>query len=549
MAFPFSTVKLVTAIQNETELASLPSFTLPLRTTPSNDDLAGIYRLALQYQIISATVTADGDSREETFSVAWDFSAIDQTALGEYTAVGRIELPEGYAFGENVLRELQIPVRVEEMPPVVITSVEPWYPYTDAFALPQVSEMEALEELFAFSPYHLECYAENGNSYTAMVEWDFSGIDLSAVGLYYAKGNLPPPENTVFAQALNLPEISIPISVQTSGKPDINCMLAGRGNLYFPWVTPPGNLEEVSVWLSENNGPWICLEDGVYVGAEMLSIATRLLTYGSSYHLQADYDGGQTDRPDPIFYGKGLRHFGVELEIDSGGQDSGKASKLLAAANDHDPHLYIKTDGSLDDGLELVTYPMTLDYHLHQMPWEAVLQTARSLGYYSHRAGTCGLHVHISRTAFGITEQEQEASIARLVYFVEHFWTELLRFSRRTPRQVERWAARYGAKLTPEDTKKHLKNLHSNRYMAVNLTNTHTVEIRIFRGTLKLNTLLATLQFVNHLCDLAVCCDDAEVERLSWHDFIRTVREPELIQYLKERDLYVNEPVESEEDD
>lgn len=161
--------------------------------------------------------------------------------------MGRIELPEGYAFGENVLRELQIPVRVEEMPPVVITSVEPWYPYTDAFALPQGSEMEALEELFAFSPYHLECYAENGNSYTAMVEWDFSGIDLSAVGLYYAKGNLPPPENTVFAQALNLPEISIPISVQASGKLDINCMLAGRGNLYFPWVTPPGNLEEVSV--------------------------------------------------------------------------------------------------------------------------------------------------------------------------------------------------------------------------------------------------------------------------------------------------------------
>lgn len=117
---------LVTTIQSETELASLPSFTLPLRTTPSNDDLAGIYRLALQYQIISATVTADGDSREETFSVAWDFSAIDQTALGEYTAVGRIELPEGYAFGENVLRELQIPVRVEEMPPVVITSVERW---------------------------------------------------------------------------------------------------------------------------------------------------------------------------------------------------------------------------------------------------------------------------------------------------------------------------------------------------------------------------------------------------------------------------------------
>ena len=33
---------------------------------------------------------------------------------------------------------------------------------------------------------------------------------------------------------------------------------------------------------------------GVYVGQEMLSIATRLLTPGSSYRLQVDYDGGQT---------------------------------------------------------------------------------------------------------------------------------------------------------------------------------------------------------------------------------------------------------------
>ena len=67
-----------------------------------------------------------------------------------------------------------------------------------------------------------------------------------------------------------------------------------RGNLYFPWVTPPGELDKISVWLSENNGSWNRLESGVYVGQEMLSIATRLLTPGSSYRLQVDYDGGQT---------------------------------------------------------------------------------------------------------------------------------------------------------------------------------------------------------------------------------------------------------------
>ena len=285
---------LVTEIQNEGELLSLPTFTLPLRTTPSDDDLEKIYQLALQYQTVCATVTAGEEIRQETFSVAWDFSAIDQTTPGEYTAAGRIELPEGYAFGESVLRELQISVRVEEMPPAVITSIEQWYPYTNAFAVQQGSQTETLENLFAFSHYYLDCYTENGTSYTAVVEWDFSGIDLNTVGLYHAIGKLTAPANTAFAEGIAFPEISIPVSVQAPGRPDINCFLAARGNLHFPWVTPPGELDEISVWLSENNGSWNRLESGVYVGQEMLSIATRLLTPGSSYRLQVDYDGGQT---------------------------------------------------------------------------------------------------------------------------------------------------------------------------------------------------------------------------------------------------------------
>ena len=285
---------LVTEIQKEGELLSLPAFTLPLRTTPSDDDLEEIYQLALQYQTVCATVTAGEEIRQETFSVAWDFSAIDQTTPGEYAAAGRIELPEGYAFGEAVLQELQISVRVEEMPPAVITSIEQWYPYTNAFALPQGSEVEALEELFAASPYYLECYAENGTSYTAVVEWDFSGIDLNTVGLYHAAGRLTAPENTIFADRVDFPEITIPVSVQAPDRPDINCFLAARGNLYFPWVTPPGEPDKISVWLSENNGSWNQLENGIYVGREMLSIATRLLTPGSGYRLQVDYDGGQT---------------------------------------------------------------------------------------------------------------------------------------------------------------------------------------------------------------------------------------------------------------
>ena len=253
--------------------------------------------------------------------------------------------------------------------------------------------------------------------------------------------------------------------------------------------------------------------------------------------------------PDLVFHGKGLRHFGVELEIDDGGTVNSNAQKLLDIANKNAENLYIKTDGSLDEGLELVTHPMTLEYHLNEMPWAEVLRKAQSMDYLSHAAGTCGLHVHISRLAFGCTYEQQEAAIARLLYFVEKFWAELLRFSRRTQSQMNRWAARYGIRLTPSEQMSHAKNSCAGRYTAVNLTNSDTVEIRMFRGTLKLNTLRATLQMVNHLVEVAISMSDTAVQELSWFDFLDNINEPELIQYLKERRLYVNEPVNTSEEE
>ena len=154
-------------------------------------------------------------------------------------------------------------------------------------------------------------------------------------------------------------------------------------------------------------------------------------------------------KPEPIFYGEGKRYFGVELEIDGAGESNANAAKLVEVAN-HDRELvYIKHDGSLDDGMEIVTHPMSLDFHVHQMPWAALLDKAKTMGYRSHLANSCGLHIHANRTAFGDTEEEQEAVIARILYFFEKHWEELLKFSRRTPKQLRRWADRYGLKEHP----------------------------------------------------------------------------------------------------
>lgn len=172
-----------------------------------------------------------------------------------------------------------------------------------------------------------------------------------------------------------------------------------------------------------------------------------------------------------------------------------------------------------------------------------------SLGYLSHRAGTCGLHVHISRATFGKTEREQDGPIARVLYFFEKHWEELLKFSRRTPRQLKRWAACYGYKKQPRDILEHAKKgCHAGRYICVNLTNRDTVEFRMFRGTLKVNTLFATLQLLDRICNVALSLSDEELKSLSWTTFVTGCTQPELIQYLKERRLYINEPVPQEEE-
>ena len=251
-------------------------------------------------------------------------------------------------------------------------------------------------------------------------------------------------------------------------------------------------------------------------------------------------------KPEPIFYGDSNRYFGVELEIDGAGKDDDYATEILDIANIRYDHIYIKTDGSLDDGMEIVTHPMSLEYH-KDFCWEDVMHHAVRLGYRSHQTSTCGLHVHVNRDSLGENREEQDEVVSRILYFVEHHWNEMLKFSRRSEYAMNRWAVRYGYENSPKAIMDKAKKNYG-RYVAVNLCNYHTIEFRLFRGTLKYNTLIATLELVNKVCELAVLMDDEEIAKLSWSEFVAGIKEPELIQYLKERQLYINEKVEETEE-
>lgn len=113
---------------------------------------------------------------------------------------------------------------------------------------------------------------------------------------------------------------------------------------------------------------------------------------------------------------------------------------------------------------------------------------------------------------------------------------------------MNRWAARYGYEHTPKAIMDKAKKGNNGRYAAVNLCNYQTIEFRLFRGTLKYNTFIAAIELVNRICDTAMYNTDESLARISWSDFVSGITETELIRYLKERRLYINEDIENEED-
>lgn len=246
-------------------------------------------------------------------------------------------------------------------------------------------------------------------------------------------------------------------------------------------------------------------------------------------------------RKDGGDYSPEIPFMGVELEMDSG--DKEEAVKDLYALSEDEDLFYMKHDGSLGySGIELVTHPCDLDYHLTEFPWDNIASAAMDNGYKSHNTSTCGLHVHVSRSAFGDNRDAQDLTIAKIIILVDRFWDELVNFSRRNIDQLEHWAKKPEAKIYSYDTEDvavtKAKNSGSHdRYKAVNLTNANTVEFRLFKGTLKVDTIKATLEFLSNLLAYAKETALIDVQEAKWKSVALYKEYPELLAYLETRNL------------
>jgi hypothetical protein len=166
--------------------------------------------------------------------------------------------------------------------------------------------------------------------------------------------------------------------------------------------------------------------------------------------------------------------------------------------------VYLKEDGSLNHGFEIVSHPMTLGFATNHFDWNGISGLIKK-GCKSWDTSTCGLHVHLSRSAF-----RDEKHLFKFFKLILDNAPDVKRFA---GRDSERWAnfdkgyflnawneynddGNYVSR-TNDSLMKHAKNesRNDNRYCAVNLQNRHTVELRFFKPSLNPKTVQAALQF------------------------------------------------------
>jgi len=226
-------------------------------------------------------------------------------------------------------------------------------------------------------------------------------------------------------------------------------------------------------------------------------------------------------KPNPKFKGtsKHNMYLGFELETEVQSLDSG----ARYASSNLDGIAYLKHDGSIGNGFEIVTHP-----HTHQeyrenskLLWDTIELLRTKYSARSWDTDTCGLHIHLSRKGF-----KSGAHLHRFIAFVYHNAPHMMKFAGRKSR-----FARFNDVYTFDEYDRPVFSLKhkvaspaftpSERYSAVNTQNAHTIELRFFRGTMNTSGVLSALDLaqamVEYTRDLRL--DDVKLGALSWDWF------------------------------
>lgn len=224
-------------------------------------------------------------------------------------------------------------------------------------------------------------------------------------------------------------------------------------------------------------------------------------------------------------------HMGIELELVTSGETYRAVSDLRARLGED--YIICKNDGSLPSGgVEVVTAPRKLTDHISRFKaWQVDSR------YTAWNNGKCGMHVHIDSRAF------TRLTLGKFIVFMNaegnaDFIRKLAGRHPKYDEQARSYCAAEGQSVL-ENPSKALKGKSSNRYHIVNTTclrraeadrlgvycagerNFNTIELRIFRASLKKERLLAQIEFTHAL---VMFCRVASMRELDGVSFLKWLK-------------------------
>lgn len=254
-------------------------------------------------------------------------------------------------------------------------------------------------------------------------------------------------------------------------------------------------------------------------------------------HIPSEYD----NRKPRVLMGLEL-----ECEIKDGHDREDKAIEVLDAIGTYKDgdkrytYCELERDGSLNYGFEIVSGFTGLDVHRKQLEffknqWDGVK---------SHNTSTCGLHVHVCKSSMTLYHA------AKLVFFIndEKNHSLIKALARRTESSYARIKNKSNIVWlkNARQTRNPLNNLNGDRYEALNFQNDKTIEFRLFKGTLKYETIQSCLEFSFLSWHFT---RDASIQNLTIPKFLEFINKPEnrndsiyLREYLKNKgfDVFVS---------
>lgn len=214
-------------------------------------------------------------------------------------------------------------------------------------------------------------------------------------------------------------------------------------------------------------------------------------------------------RPDAIFHStdKNERlYFGIEIEVES--PRNRREASTYAQRLEPLELAYLKNDGSLTCGFEIVTHPMSHDFYKNEAGelWNTLEKLRTEYNVKAWDATSCGLHIHISRTGF--------SSGAHMHRFLNLVYSNQPLYETLAGRESERWAkftdvlneeqeynnetGRWSTKKTTRSFLNKIKNgRDTDRYSAVNMQNRETLEMRIFRSSVNSDAVKSQLDLAH----------------------------------------------------